>query len=109
VGIINYMPSQGADLSWRRVAAMKLRSFLCPTDPNTRVPFALNPTPGFNTAWARGNYGACGGASWLNWTTHGKSYDGGARDAIGSVKGFSGGVFGVNYGARVAEIVSQDG
>jgi prepilin-type N-terminal cleavage/methylation domain-containing protein/prepilin-type processing-associated H-X9-DG protein len=109
VGIINYMPSQGADLSWRRVAAMKLRSFLCPSDPNTRVPFALNPTPPFNTEWARGNYGACGGASWLNWTPDGKSYDGGARDAIGSVKGFSGGPFGVNYGARISELVSQDG
>src|SRR5438874_1360742 len=30
--INNYMPSNGADLSWRRVAAAKLKSFLCPSD-----------------------------------------------------------------------------
>ena len=33
----------------------------------------------------------------------------GARDAASSSHGFTGGVFGVNYGARVAELVSQDG
>src|SRR5262245_33038618 len=87
--INNYLPSNGTDLSWRRVAPARIKAFLCPTDPNTRVPFALNPTPPFNTEWARGNYGACGGASWLNWTPDGKSYDGGARDKLGSVHGFS--------------------
>src|SRR5207248_4302168 len=107
-GINNYLPSSGADLSWRRVAPAKLKAFLCPTDPYSRVTFALNPSS-FNTEWARGNYGANGGPGWLNWTTDGKSYDGGARDASGSVKGFAGGVFGVNYGSRVAELVSQDG
>jgi len=107
-GINNYLPSSGADLSWRRVAPAKLKAFLCPTDPYSRVTFALNPSP-FNTEWARGNYGANGGPGWLNWTTDGKSYDGGARDAKGSVKGFAGGVFGVNYGSRMAELVSADG
>jgi prepilin-type processing-associated H-X9-DG protein len=107
--INNYLASNGTDLTWRRVAPARLKSFLCPSDPNSRVAFALNPTPNINTEWGRGNYGACGGASWLNWTPDGRSYDGGARDAIGSAHGFSGGPFGVNYGARIAEIVSQDG
>jgi prepilin-type N-terminal cleavage/methylation domain-containing protein/prepilin-type processing-associated H-X9-DG protein len=107
-GINNYLPSNGADLSWRRVAPARLKVFLCPTDPNSRVPFALN-TGSFNGEWARGNYGGNAGPGWLNWTIDGKSYDGGARDAAGSVKGYAGGVFGVNYGSRVAELVSQDG
>src|SRR3954468_14338741 len=107
-GINNYLPSAGADLSWRRVAPAKLKGFLCPSDPYSRVTFALNPSP-FNTEWARGNYGANGGPGWLNWTTDGKSYDVGARDKAGSVHGFTGGVFGVNYGCRIAELVSQDG
>src|SRR5438132_7867469 len=44
-GINNYLPSNGTDLSWRRVAPARIKSFLCPSDPNTRVPFALNPGP----------------------------------------------------------------
>jgi prepilin-type N-terminal cleavage/methylation domain-containing protein/prepilin-type processing-associated H-X9-DG protein len=107
-GINNYLPSNGADLSWRRVAPVRLKGFICPSDPYNRVTFALNTGP-FNSEWQRGNYGANGGPGWLNWTTDGKSYDGGARDAKGSVKGFAGGVFGVNYGSRVAELVSMDG
>src|SRR5947199_25208 len=30
VGINNYLPSNGTDLSWRRVAPAKIKSFLCP-------------------------------------------------------------------------------
>jgi prepilin-type N-terminal cleavage/methylation domain-containing protein/prepilin-type processing-associated H-X9-DG protein len=108
-GINNYLPSNGVDLSYRRVAPVRLKGFLCPSDPYNKVTFALNPTPPFNTEWQRGNYGANGGSGWLNWTPDGKSYDAGARDAAGSVHGFTGGVFGVNYGARVAELISQDG
>jgi len=108
VGINNYLPSAGTDLSWRRVAPARLKGFICPSDNNSRVAFALNPSP-FNTEWARGNYGANAGPGWLNWTNDGKSYDGGARDTIGSIRGLAGGVFGVNYGSRMSELVSQDG
>jgi prepilin-type N-terminal cleavage/methylation domain-containing protein/prepilin-type processing-associated H-X9-DG protein len=107
-GINNYLPSNGNDLSWRRVASVTLKAFQCPSDPNNRVPFSLNTTT-FNANWARGNYGANAGPGWLNWTVDGKSYDGGARDALGSIRGLAGGPFGVNYGSRIAELVSQDG
>jgi prepilin-type N-terminal cleavage/methylation domain-containing protein len=108
-GINNFLPSNGNDQSWRRVAPVRLKAFLCPSDNNNRVAFILNPTPPFNTEWARGNYGANAGPGWLNWTNDGKSHDGGARDAAGSVRGLAGGVFGVNYGSRMSELVSQDG
>src|SRR5262245_57751146 len=77
-GINNYLQSNGADLSWRRVAPVRIKNFLCPSDPYSRVAFALNPTPPFNTEWQRGNYGGNGGSGWLNWTPDGKSYDVGA-------------------------------
>jgi prepilin-type processing-associated H-X9-DG protein len=66
--------------------------------------FALN-----DGNWARGNYGANAGPGWLNWTREGKSHDGGARDAAGNIRGLAGGVFGVNYGSRVAELTGTDG
>ena len=116
-GINNYLPSNGADLSWRRLAPMPLKTFRCPSDPGNIKPFELNGTPPFHTNWARGNYGANAGPGWLNWTIDGSSYEGGARDAAGSqisangtgARGFAGGVFHVNYGVRVAEIAGMDG
>jgi prepilin-type processing-associated H-X9-DG protein len=107
-GINNFLLSNGADQSWRRVATVPLKIFRCPSDPGHLSMFDLNPGP-FNTAWARGNYGGNAGPGWLNWTIGGKSHDGGARDAAGNIKGLAGGVFGVNYGSRVAELMGQDG
>ena len=110
-GINNFMPSNGTDQSWRRVATASLKAFRCPSDnygANAANIFNLN-TGTFNANWARGNYGGNAGPGWLNWTVNGSSYDVGARDAASSQHGFSGGVFGVNYGARMAELVSQDG
>src|SRR5205809_3685964 len=40
-GINNFLPSNGADLSWRRVAPARLKAFLCPSDNNNRLAFAL--------------------------------------------------------------------
>ncbi len=107
-GINNYLNSNGNDQSWRRVASVPLKSFRCPSDPGHLNPFTLNTGP-LNANWARGNYGGNAGPGWLNWTIGGKSHDGGARDAAGNVKGLAAGVFGANYGSRVAELVSQDG
>jgi prepilin-type N-terminal cleavage/methylation domain-containing protein len=103
-GINNYLPSNGADQSWRNVRSAQLKVFRCPSDPGHLNMFSLN-----DGNWARGNYGGNAGPGWLNWTIGGKSHDGGARDAAGNVKGLAAGVFGVNYGSRVAELVSQDG
>jgi prepilin-type N-terminal cleavage/methylation domain-containing protein len=107
-GIHNYLTSNGSDQRWRAVASVPLRSFRCPSDPGHLNAFSLNTGP-LNANWARGNYGANAGPGWLNWTIGGKSHDGGARDAAGNVKGLAGGVFGANYGSRMAELVSMDG
>jgi prepilin-type N-terminal cleavage/methylation domain-containing protein/prepilin-type processing-associated H-X9-DG protein len=104
-GAINdYLTSNGLNQNWRNVRSTPLKIMRCPSDPFHLNMFSLN---GGN--WARGNYGANAGPGWLNWTTGGKSHDGGARDAAGNVKGLAGGVFGVNYGSRMAELVSADG
>ncbi len=103
-GINNYLPSNGADQSWRNVRSAQLKVFRCPSDPGHLNMFSLN---GGN--WARGNYGGNAGPGWLNWTIGGKSHDGGARDAAGNFRGLAAGVFGANYGSRMAELVSQDG
>src|SRR5205814_4348197 len=62
-GIQNYMPSGGADQSWRNVRGFVVPTFLCPSDSSPTTPFALN---GGN--WARGNYAASAGPGWYNWT-----------------------------------------
>src|SRR5262245_18371878 len=73
-GINNYMPSNGADLSWRRVAPVALKGFKCPSDPGHLKMFELNGTPPFHDHWARANYGAYAVPGWLNWTIDGSSY-----------------------------------
>jgi len=107
-GINNFLPSNGSDLSWRRVATTSIKVFRCPSDnygANSQNVFNLN-TGTFNTFWARGNYGANGGPGWLNFTLQGNSKDG-TETGVGT--GNCGGVFGANYGARIAELISQDG
>jgi prepilin-type N-terminal cleavage/methylation domain-containing protein len=109
-GINNYLPSNGTDLSWRRVAPNNLKAMRCPSDNyggNAANTFALNTGP-FNAFWARGNYGANAGPGWLHYTEEGKSWDGNSGGA-GTQLSIAGGVFAVNYGLRLAEIGSQDG
>ena len=109
-GIKNFLTSNGTDQSWRRIVTSNIKSMRCPSDnygANPQNTFNLNTGP-FNNFWARGNYGANAGPGWLNWTIEGKSWDGNSG-GTGTQRGFAGGVFGVNYGSRVAELVSQDG
>jgi prepilin-type N-terminal cleavage/methylation domain-containing protein/prepilin-type processing-associated H-X9-DG protein len=101
-GINNFLPSNGADQSWRNIRSNRLSVFRCPSSTGNDVPFSLN---GGN--WARGNYAANGGPSWLNWTRDGLSNDGGS--GTNNILGVWGGPFGVNYGARMAELTNQDG
>lgn len=100
-GIKNYMTSKGVDQSWRGIRSLKLNVFRCPSDIGHNTLFSLN---GGN--WARGNYGANAGPGWLNWTVEGNSNSGGALSAGGAS---AGGPFGANYGARLSEIINQDG
>ena len=104
-GIKNFLPSNGADQSWRNIRSNRLNVFKCPSDFGHDTPFSLN---GGN--WARGNYAANGGPGWLNWTLAGESYTGNATDtnpALGLNN--AGGPFGANYGARLSELINQDG
>jgi prepilin-type N-terminal cleavage/methylation domain-containing protein len=101
-GVKNYLPSNGTDQTWRNVRSNKLNVFKCPSGTGFDIPCSLN---GGN--WARGNYAANGGPSWLNWTRDGQSNDGGSTQ--NRVLGIWGGAFGVNYGSRMAELTNQDG
>jgi prepilin-type N-terminal cleavage/methylation domain-containing protein len=101
--IDNFLPSNGTDLSWRRLAATSLKAARCPSDnygSNPANTFSLN-TGTFNAFWARGNYGGNGGPGWLNFTVQGNSKDG---TETGTGSGYAGGIFGVNYGCRMSEI-----
>jgi len=101
-GVKNFIPSNGSDQSWRNVRTTKLNVFRCPSSVGFDVPCSLN---GGN--WARGCYAGNGGPSWLNWTLNGLSNQGGSGS--GTIAGIWGGVFGVNYGSRMAELTNQDG
>ena len=101
-GINNYMPSGGTDQSWRGIRSTPIPILLCPSDSGDTTPFALN---GGN--WARGNYAACAGAGWLNWTLNGSSDNGGATG--GAATGNCGGIFGVNWGATLQTVTVEDG
>jgi len=74
----------------------------CPSEPNADVPFSLQ-----GGGWARGNYAANGGASWLNWTRDGASHDGGALG--GAESNNVGGVVGINWGSSVTQLTNLDG
>ncbi len=91
--INNFLPSIGVDQGWRNVRTTKIKIMLCPTDLGTAKPFSLQ---GGN--WARGNYGANGGPSFLNWTLDGDLQ-----------AGFAGGCFGINKSPSMQEISNQDG
>jgi prepilin-type N-terminal cleavage/methylation domain-containing protein len=109
-GINNYLPSNGTDLSWRRVATATIKCMRCPSDnygANGANTFSLNTGP-LNAFWARGNYGANAGPGWLHFTENGESFITGAQSTF-TGDSMMGGVFAVNYGLRIAEIGSQDG
>src|SRR5689334_13465510 len=110
-----YMRRGGADpnaQNWRAVKDKTIPLFLCPSDPNTGTPFALNNGP-----WARGNIAANAGAGWLNQTMDGQSGTGGAGGPLtlpgntalsppipAGTKG--GGIFGVNWGATLPGVTA---
>jgi len=101
-GITNYMPSNGSDQSWLGIRSSSIKMLICPADPyQAQVPFALN-----GGGWARGNYAANAGPGWFNSTQNGDSENSGpgAGDSNNA-----GGCFGVNWGATLALISSEDG
>jgi prepilin-type N-terminal cleavage/methylation domain-containing protein/prepilin-type processing-associated H-X9-DG protein len=87
--INNFVPSGGANQNWRNVRTVKIPTLLCPSDTGQDVPFGLN---GGN--WARSNYAANAGAGWVSDTVAGSS-----------TGGIRGGVVGINWGAKLTDII----
>ncbi len=111
--ITGYMSSNGANTQWMGIHSFSVPIFLCPSDDNNVIPFALN---GGN--WARGNVAANAGPGWANQTIGGQCGTGAASGApslpgnsnVGIPAGCkAGGIFGINWGATLAEVTSADG
>ena len=103
-GINNFIPSAGADQSWRTVRLAKLKFMLCPSDMNTVKGFPLNlpPSPLPQGPWERGNYAANGGPSWVSGTV-----DGWSQTTAGV--SFGGGALAINKSPTLQDITNQDG
>ena len=95
-GILNFLPSNGADQSWRGLRGQKIALLLCPSDIGADVLFALN-----GGGWARGNYAANAGPGWFNATIAGGSSN---NVGVPNVNPTHGGIFGINWGARMEDI-----
>ncbi len=96
-GINNFVPSAGADLSWRGLRSSSINLLLCPSDDGREIPFSLN---GGN--WARGNYAANGGPGLMIDTLGGSSNLNVGNTTIGD--GLTGGPMAINWGAKLLEI-----
>jgi prepilin-type N-terminal cleavage/methylation domain-containing protein/prepilin-type processing-associated H-X9-DG protein len=93
----SYMNSNGADQSWRNLRGATVTVLLCPADPSPQsVQFSLN-----GGGWARGNYAANAGGSWLNFTVGGSA----SSDPHNYTPATWGGVMGINWGARYVDII----
>ena len=78
---------------------------ICPADAsNHNVPFNLNLTASGTTisGWARGNYAANAGVSWLSFSVGGADSSG--PQGYGPGNPPVGGPFGVNWGAQLTDI-----
>lgn len=98
VGINNFMPSAGTDLSWRGLRSTQINSLICPSDSGSETLFALN-----GGSWARGNYAANAGPGDMPNTLFGNS----TMNPTGSVTtgdGSTGGPMGINWGAKISDI-----
>jgi prepilin-type N-terminal cleavage/methylation domain-containing protein/prepilin-type processing-associated H-X9-DG protein len=95
--ILNFMPSNGTDQGWRGLRGNSIPSFLCPSDVGRDVLFALN-----GGGWARGNYAANAGPGWFTGTVNGLSS--GDPFNMTTPNPGAGGIFGINWGARMEDI-----
>ncbi len=96
--INNFIPSAGADLTWRGIRSTSINLLLCPSDGGSETPFSLN---GGN--WARGNYAANAGPGDMpNTLAGGSTLNPSGSTTIGD--GLTGGPMAINWGARILEI-----
>lgn len=79
--ITSFQNGSNADQNWRNVKGTVIKALLCPSDPNTAVPFS-----GSGGGWARGNYAANqgpGGTSWDGGSTNTLTINGTAASGRG--------------------------
>jgi prepilin-type N-terminal cleavage/methylation domain-containing protein/prepilin-type processing-associated H-X9-DG protein len=92
-----------ADRTWRVIRGAKIKTYLCPSDPNNQSPYSdpANGPPEDN--WARGNYGANAGFQDFDHMVNGKEL---ANTGIPGITGpsVSSPVMAANYGARITDI-----
>ena len=109
VDVGKYM--QTGDQSWRRIRSVSIPLFVCPADSGHNVPFDLpdkvttQQDLDTNGKWARGNYAANAGPGWFHFTQGGMS----SGDPYVNDHAKLGGVFGINWGATLAELNQEDG
>ncbi|MGE3809054.1 MAG: DUF1559 domain-containing protein, partial [Gemmataceae bacterium] len=96
----NFSSSNGTDQSWRGLRGTRIQLLLCPSDQGADRKFSLN-----GGDWARGNYAACAGPGWFNWTLDGQSNGNGGVNT--SLTNNAGGMFGVNWGVELGKV--EDG
>jgi prepilin-type N-terminal cleavage/methylation domain-containing protein/prepilin-type processing-associated H-X9-DG protein len=104
-----------ADRTWRAVRGARVKTYLCPSDPNNQAPYSdpANGPPEPN--WARGNYAANSGFQDFDHMAYGKeklspTYDAGHAKYL--IPGFpsqsdtvnSSAVMAANYGAKLTDI-----
>jgi prepilin-type N-terminal cleavage/methylation domain-containing protein/prepilin-type processing-associated H-X9-DG protein len=92
-----------ADRTWRAIRGATVKTYLCPTDPNNKVPYSDTANGPPEPTWARGNYGANAGFQDFDHMTNGSHYN------LTNVPGvemsiYSSPVMAANYGARIVEI-----
>jgi prepilin-type N-terminal cleavage/methylation domain-containing protein/prepilin-type processing-associated H-X9-DG protein len=94
-GITAYLTSNGATQTWRNVRGATIKIMLCPSDSGQEVQCSLD-----GGGWARGNYAANAGSSWVCHTQGGANTNG----TFATNAPFSGGPFGINWGAKMTSI-----
>jgi prepilin-type N-terminal cleavage/methylation domain-containing protein/prepilin-type processing-associated H-X9-DG protein len=88
-----------AGSAWRNIGGVKIKTYLCPSDPNNNNPYLdtsgvdcvpppTAPIAGAGPGWARGNYAATAGFTDSDHTTNGRSaagnnpFDGKGKDGV---------------------------
>jgi len=98
----------GNSLGLTPLVQTKVPTMLCPSDNGQDVMFLENKGGNYsNTQWARGNYGANFGPAQPNQTIGGLTPN--VTPSGASTSYPAGGVFAVNWGARMADIQAGDG
>ena len=99
----------GYNLSWMQIAGTKVKTYTCPSDPNTGTNF-VSANPNFAArqgpagGWARGNYGVTAGYEDYDHVEGGNVYSSSKGNVAGMNGMVSSAMMSANYGAAIAEV-----